>query len=118
MFLRCFQLSKGNFFLFLSGLFSQQSNQSVPNQQVAPLAQLAVALSQPQIYGDERDGIIAKLNQVQAYWGTGKGFYNQQSAVDFTPQNPFCRFKVRCLYHRSQLQGAVWVCLSVNTFFI
>ncbi|XP_058960768.1 nucleoporin p54 [Pocillopora verrucosa] len=78
----------------VAGLFSQQSNQSVPNQQVAPLAQLAVALSQPQIYGDERDGIIAKLNQVQAYWGTGKGFYNQQSAVDFTPQNPFCRFKV------------------------
>lgn len=58
------------------------------------LALLTAALSQPQIYGDERDGIIAKLNQLQACWGTGKGFYNQQGAVDFLPQNPFCRFKV------------------------
>lgn len=58
------------------------------------LAQLTAALSRPQIHGDERDGIIAKLNQLQASWGTGKGFYNQQGAVDFSPQNPFCRFKV------------------------
>ena len=67
-----------------------QSTQSVPTL----LAQLTAALSRPQIYGDERDGIIAKLNQLQACWGTGKGFYNQQGAVDFSPQNPFCRFKV------------------------
>ena len=52
------------------------------------------ALTQPQIHGDERDGIIAKLNQLQAYWGTGKGFFSQQEAVDFTPENQFCRFKV------------------------
>ena len=58
------------------------------------LTQLTAALSRPQIYGDERDGIIAKLNQLQACWGTGKGFYNQQGPVDFSPQNPFCRFKV------------------------
>ncbi|XP_020616032.1 nuclear pore complex protein Nup54-like [Orbicella faveolata] len=79
-----------------TGLFSQQRTQSAApaGQQVAPLTLLTAALSQPQIYGDERDGIIAKLNQLQAYWGTGKGFYNQQGAVDFTPQNPFCRFKV------------------------
>jgi len=84
--------------VLLSGLFSQQRTQPAPpaGQQVAPLTLLAAALSQPQIYGDERDGIIAKLNQLQAYWGTGKGFYNQQGAVDFTPQNPFCRFKVSC----------------------
>lgn len=84
----------------LSGLFSQQRTQPAAPavQQVAPLTLLAAALSQPQIYGDERDGIIAKLNQLQAYWGTGKGFYNQQGAVDFTPQNPFCRFKVSCAH--------------------
>ena len=54
------------------------------------------ALTRPQIHGDERDGIIAKLNQLQAYWGTGKGFFSQQEAVDFTPENQFCRFKVFC----------------------
>lgn len=84
----------------LPGLFSQQRTQSVPpaTQQAAPLTLLTAALSQPQIHGDERDGIIAKLNQLQAYWGTGKGFYNQQGVVDFTPQNPFCRFKVSCVH--------------------
>jgi len=71
------------------GLFSQNTQSAT-----TPLIQLTAALSRPQIYGDERDGIIAKLNQLQACWGTGKGFYNQQGAVDFTPQNPFCRFKV------------------------
>lgn len=74
-----------------------QSTQSAPTL----LAQLTAALSRPQIYGDERDGIIAKFNQLQACWGTGKGFYNQQGAVDFSPQNPFCRFKVSsCLLRR------------------
>lgn len=54
-----------------------------------------LALSNPQIHGDERDGIIAKLNQLQAYWGAGKGYYNQQGgAVEFTPENPYSRFKV------------------------
>ena len=73
----------------LQGLFSQTTQSTL-----TPLAQLTAALSRPQIYGDERDGIIAKLNQLQACWGTGKGFYNQQGVVDFLPQNPFCRFKV------------------------
>lgn len=82
---------------FLSAGFMQPS-QSLFSQNTqpapTPLAQLTAALSRPQIYGDERDGIIAKLNQLQACWGTGKGFYNQQGMVDFSPQNPFCRFKV------------------------
>ena len=76
------------------GILSQAFQSGSTTHQVAPLALLTAALSRPQIYGDERDGIIAKLNHLQAYWGTGKGFYNQQGVVDFTPQNPFCRFKV------------------------
>lgn len=50
-------------------------------------------MSLPQIYGDERDAIIAKWNQLQAHWGTGKGFFSQNGAVDLKPENPFCRFK-------------------------
>ncbi len=58
------------------------------------LLNIASALSMPVVFGDERDMIIAKWNQIQAFWGTGKGFFNQQQAVEFIPENPFCRFKV------------------------
>ncbi|KAL8207074.1 UNVERIFIED_CONTAM: Nuclear pore complex protein Nup54 [Gekko kuhli] len=44
--------------------------------------------------GDERDAILAKWNQLQPFWGTGKGYFNSNSApVEFTQENPFCRFK-------------------------
>ena len=59
---------------------------------------ISSALLMPTIYGDERDAIIAKWNQLQAFWGTGKGYINQSSSVPFTPENPFCRFKVLLLY--------------------
>ncbi|KAJ7986778.1 hypothetical protein DPEC_G00331910 [Dallia pectoralis] len=71
------------------GLFGQQiSAQS--NQ----LVYTANALSAPTLLGDERDCILAKWNQLQAFWGTGKGYFNNQlPPVDFTQENPFCRFK-------------------------
>lgn len=53
-----------------------------------------MAITLPQIYGDERDAIIAKWNQLQAYWGTGKGYFSQNGVVNFTPENPYCKFKV------------------------
>lgn len=59
------------------------------------LVLLAAALSVPSIYGDERDNLLAKWNQLQAFWGTGSGFVNQNTTVNFSPENPFCRFKVR-----------------------
>ncbi|KAL4230131.1 Nuclear pore complex protein Nup54 [Mactra antiquata] len=57
------------------------------------LAKIAQAVSMPQLFGDERDTVIAKWNQLQALWGKGKGYYNQQQFVEFKPDNPFCRFK-------------------------
>ncbi|XP_035523572.1 nucleoporin p54 isoform X2 [Morone saxatilis] len=73
------------------GLFGQQQQgQPQPTQ----LYQQVTALSAPTLLGDERDSILAKWNQLQAYWGTGKGYYsNNNPAVDFTQENPFCRFK-------------------------
>ena len=59
------------------------------------LMSISSALLMPTVYGDERDAIIAKWNQLQAFWGTGKGYINQNSSVPFTPENPFCKFKVR-----------------------
>ncbi|XP_041667631.1 nucleoporin p54 isoform X2 [Cheilinus undulatus] len=75
------------------GLFGQQAQQ--PGQpQPTQLYQQVTALSAPTLLGDERDSILAKWNQLQAYWGTGKGYYsNNTPPVDFTLENPFCRFK-------------------------
>ncbi|KAM9841088.1 nucleoporin p54 [Aulostomus maculatus] len=73
------------------GLFGQQAQQQ---GQPTQLYQQVTALSAPTLLGDERDSILAKWNQLQAYWGTGKGFYsNSNPPVDFTQENPFCRFK-------------------------
>ncbi|XP_076014569.1 nucleoporin p54 isoform X2 [Genypterus blacodes] len=75
------------------GLFGQQAQQQ-GQAQPTQLYQQVTALSAPTLLGDERDSILAKWNQLQAYWGTGKGYYsNNAPPVDFTQENPFCRFK-------------------------
>jgi nuclear pore complex protein Nup54 len=57
------------------------------------------AVSIPTIFGDERDAIVAKWNQLQAFWGSGKGYFSQQGEfVNFTADNPFSRFKVSVDY--------------------
>ncbi|XP_049593859.1 nucleoporin p54 isoform X2 [Syngnathus scovelli] len=73
------------------GLFGQPAQQQAqPNQ----LYQQVTALSAPTLLGDERDSILAKWNQLQAYWGTGKGYFsNNNPPVEFNQENPFCRFK-------------------------
>ncbi|XP_040052868.1 nucleoporin p54 isoform X4 [Gasterosteus aculeatus] len=73
------------------GLFGQQAQLQA---QPTLLYQQVTALSAPTLLGDERDSILAKWNQLQAYWGTGKGYYsNNNQPVDFSQENPFCRFK-------------------------
>ncbi|XP_025047862.1 nucleoporin p54 isoform X3 [Alligator sinensis] len=73
------------------GLFSQPTQAPAQSNQ---LINTASALSAPTLLGDERDAILAKWNQLQAFWGTGKGYFNNNIApVDFTQENPFCRFK-------------------------
>lgn len=71
------------------------TTQSQVNTSAALAANMATAVSMPLIFGDERDSVIAKWNQLQAFWGTGRGHYNSQGHfVDFTPDNPFSFFKV------------------------
>ncbi|KAJ8402136.1 hypothetical protein AAFF_G00373710 [Aldrovandia affinis] len=73
------------------GLFGQQAQIQTQSNQ---LINTASALSAPTLLGDERDAILAKWNQLQAFWGTGKGYFNNNIApVEFTQENPFCRFK-------------------------
>lgn len=75
------------------GLFNQPAQTPAQSNQ---LINTASALSAPTLLGDERDAILAKWNQLQAFWGTGKGYFNNNIApVEFTQENPFCRFKVR-----------------------
>lgn len=72
---------------------TQPQQQPATDQSAEELNKIAQAVSLPQIFGDERDAVIAKWNQIQALWGTGKGYYNQNQFVEFKPTNPFCRFK-------------------------
>ena len=76
----------------------QQSTAAQPAQlqQQNALVSLAMALSMPQIHGDERDAIIARWNQVQASYGSGIGYFTQAGAfVEFKSDDAFCRFKVK-----------------------
>lgn len=46
------------------------------------------------LLGDERDGFLAQWNQLQAIWGTEKGYLNNNiSPVEFTQESPFCWLK-------------------------
>lgn len=81
-------------------LGQQQQQQQQLQQAMAPapaineLQQLQVALNQPAVFGDERDATLAKWNQLQASWGTGKAYFVQTAPpVDLKRQNPYCCFK-------------------------
>ena len=50
------------------------------------------ALVNPQVFNDERDAILAKWNQLQAFYGFGKMFY-QNSSIEVNKENQLCRFK-------------------------
>ncbi|KFM79340.1 Nuclear pore complex protein Nup54, partial [Stegodyphus mimosarum] len=75
--------------IFSSGIGGMGQVSAVDN-----VTSLVTALTCPMLYGDERDTIIAKWNQLQASWGTGKGYFSPNAPpVEFTPENPFCVFK-------------------------
>ena len=91
----CF-FSKGS----TQGIFSQSTGLTQSsNQQLIINAQLMLnAITMPALFGDERDVIIKKFNQLGAYCGNGRGltsYGGQPQLVQFTSDNPFARFKVR-----------------------
>lgn len=90
-----------------SSLFSLtgQQQQTTATNQVAQAGQTNVqptslqeidhlmnALVSAQVFNDERDQILAKWNQLQAFYGTGKIFY-QNMSIDATKDNRLNRFK-------------------------
>ncbi|CBY08098.1 unnamed protein product [Oikopleura dioica] len=82
---------------FGTSAFSNNNQSNQNQQQEQPSNQLlftAKAVSQPQLFGDERDQIIGRFNQVQANWGAGKAFYSKNGeSVELKPDNYFCCFK-------------------------
>ncbi|KAL5243946.1 hypothetical protein ACI65C_011356 [Semiaphis heraclei] len=74
--------------------FGTTATTSSPFNLTTPFAQVINSIVNCKLFGDERDQVICKLNLLQACWGTGKGFYGlNMSPVEYTPQNPLCRFK-------------------------
>ena len=60
---------------------------------VEHLSQMTLATMMPVVFGDERDQVLKKFNQIQACWGVGKGVYNASSPfVVFG--NQYNKFKV------------------------
>ncbi|XP_048389631.1 nucleoporin p54 isoform X4 [Stegostoma tigrinum] len=112
-------LAAGSTFGGFGGFGTQQQQQTggllgqaiQPQTQSAQLINTASALSAPTLLGDERDAILAKWNQLQAFWGTGKGyFHNNLAPVEFTQENPFCRFKTvgfSCIPNNKDEDGLV-----------
>lgn len=92
----------------LGGLFSQPRQAPTQSNQ---LINTANALSAPILLGDKRDAILVKWNQLQAFWGTGKGYFNNNvPPVEFIQKNPFCRFKAvgySCMPNNKDEDGLV-----------
>lgn len=71
----------------------QQQQQQIPD----PTLALHLAICAPNYFNNENDEVLKKWNWVQAMWGTGKGYFAPNvPPVEFTPENPYCRFKVIC----------------------
>ncbi|KAM3966769.1 nuclear pore complex protein Nup54 [Aphomia sociella] len=68
----------------------QQQQQGPTNAHEA----LVAAVFNCNVFGDERDQVLAKWNLLQAQWGTGQAYYNRNApALELNEQNPLCRFK-------------------------
>lgn len=63
-----------------------------PPTSLQEIDHLMNALVSAQVFNDERDQILAKWNQLQAFYGTGKIFY-QNMSIDATKDNRLNRFK-------------------------
>ncbi|CAH8589979.1 unnamed protein product [Schistosoma rodhaini] len=70
----------------------QQQQQQLQVAQQNTVDAFFASLSQPMLFGDERDSVIARWNQLQAMWGTGIG-YSAVGIVSYTSENTFARLK-------------------------
>ncbi|XP_068237940.1 nucleoporin p54-like isoform X2 [Palaemon carinicauda] len=82
-----------------TGFGTQDANQQLQfnTGQPDPSLALHLAICAPSYFNNENDEVLRKWNQLQAFWGAGKGYYAQNMPpIEFTPENPYCRFKTVC----------------------
>ena len=93
-------------------------NQSLLQQQQQQnlrMLTMVNAVKSPRVFDDDRDLVITRFNVLQACSGVGKGIarvegQNDPQSVDFTPENPFCKFKVcKPVF----LSSGVYICISI-----
>ena len=80
---------------------TNQSALALQQQQQLNLRMLTMvnAVKAPRVFDDDRDLVLTRFNVLQACSGVGKGIarvegFGDPQSVDFTPENPFCKFKV------------------------
>ncbi|XP_028169191.1 probable nucleoporin Nup54 isoform X2 [Ostrinia furnacalis] len=72
----------------------QQQQQQQPAGPASAHEALIAAVFNCNVFGDERDQVLAKWNLLQAQWGTGQAYYSRNApALELNEQNPLCRFK-------------------------
>ncbi|VDK83412.1 unnamed protein product [Litomosoides sigmodontis] len=106
----------------LPGTSTAQSAQASQFSTVQDLIQnsecLIKSLTSPDLFGDERDGIIAKLNQLLSACAVGSGYYKgDQQPISYTTENPFYQFKAIGYSRRSDYcdsDGIVALTLGIN----
>ncbi|KAK0416156.1 hypothetical protein QR680_012319 [Steinernema hermaphroditum] len=68
---------------------------------------LVASVGDPQVYPDERNGILAQLNQLQAVVGAGKGYYSTTAGpVEYNMNGPYFRLKGVCYNRMSNYDDA------------
>ncbi|KHN76199.1 Nuclear pore complex protein Nup54 [Toxocara canis] len=79
---------------------------------------LVRSLTAPDLFGDERDALVGKLNQLLAACGIGNGYFKgDQQPVAYNLDGPFHRFKAVGYNRRSEYQdsdGIVSIMMSVG----
>ncbi|XP_047514283.1 probable nucleoporin Nup54 isoform X1 [Pieris napi] len=71
-----------------------QQQQQQPQGPTNAHEALVAAVFNCNVFGDERDQVLAKWNLLQAQWGTGQAYYNRNAQpLELNEQNPLCRFK-------------------------
>jgi nuclear pore complex protein Nup54 len=92
---------------------AQQPQQPIAQQQITPEV-FTSALTNAQVFNDERDAILTKWNQLQACYGFGKLFF-QNNSIDVDKDNRYNRFKTigySCKPSTRNEDGLV--CLIIN----
>lgn len=105
----------------LFGSLGTQAAQAIPIPTLQDIIQnsdnLVRSLTSTDLYGDQRDVIIAKLNQLLAACGIGTGYFKaDQQPVAYSIDGPFHRFKAIGYNRRSEYSdsdGIVALTLAV-----